>query len=41
MYMWASAITGNTFQEIPRLRENANNTESYIYVPYVNTVMFN
>jgi hypothetical protein len=37
--------TGNTFQDLPRLRETADNTKHYIYrdirVTYINTVQFN
>jgi hypothetical protein len=36
---------GNTFQDLPRLRETADNNERYtkreIRVTYINTVMFN
>jgi hypothetical protein len=30
MYSSASVSTGNTFQELPRLYETADNTERYI-----------
>jgi hypothetical protein len=37
--------TGNTFQDLPRLNETADNTERYIYrdirVTNINTVKFN
>jgi hypothetical protein len=34
VYIYSSApvSTENTFQYLPRLRETANNTESYIYI---------
>jgi hypothetical protein len=41
-YKFSSApvATGNTFQDLPRLREAADNTESYIRVTYTKTVKF-
>jgi hypothetical protein len=30
MYSSAAVSTGNSFQELPRLRETADNTERYI-----------
>jgi hypothetical protein len=30
MYVSALEITGNTFQDLPRLRETTDNTERYI-----------
>ena len=29
-YRWTAVSTGNTFQDLPRLRETADNTERYI-----------
>jgi hypothetical protein len=44
-YSSAPVMAGNTFQDTPRLRENADITEPYIYrhnrVTYINTVKFN
>jgi hypothetical protein len=44
-YSSAPVSTGNTFQDLPRLRETVDNTESYIEpdfrVTYINTVKFN
>jgi hypothetical protein len=45
MYSSAPVPTGNTFQDLPRLRETADNTERYIQrdirVTYINMVKFN
>jgi hypothetical protein len=42
IYRCAPVSTGNTFQDLPRLRETADNTERYIYrdirVTNINTV---
>jgi hypothetical protein len=44
-YSSAPVSTGNTFQDLPRLRETPDNTESYIYrdirVTNINTAKFN
>jgi hypothetical protein len=44
MYSSAPVSTGNTFQDLSRLREPADNTERYllrdIRVTYINTVKF-
>jgi hypothetical protein len=44
MYSGAPVSTGNTFQDLPQLRETADNTESYIkrdiLITYINMVMF-
>jgi hypothetical protein len=44
-YSSAPVSTCNTFQDLPRLRETADNTERYIKrdirVTYINTVKFN
>jgi hypothetical protein len=31
-YTYAPVSTGNMFQDLPRLRKTADNTESYIYI---------
>jgi len=44
-YRWTLVSTGNMFQDLPRLRGTADNTERYIQgeirVTYINTVKFN
>jgi hypothetical protein len=30
LYWWTAVSTGNTFQDLPRLRNTADNTERYI-----------
>jgi hypothetical protein len=44
-YSSAPVFTGNTFQDLPRLSETADNTKRCIYrdirVAYINTVKFN
>jgi hypothetical protein len=44
-YRCAPAPIGNMFQDLPRLRETADNTERYIFhdicVTYINMVKFN
>jgi hypothetical protein len=44
-YSSAPVATGSTFQDLPRLRKTAGNTERYIQrdirVTYTNTVKFN
>jgi hypothetical protein len=44
-YNSSTVFTGNRFQDVPRLRETANNTERYISrdicATYINTVKFN
>ena len=49
IYRWTAVSAGNTFQDLPRLRKTADNTECYIYnvplrdirVTCINTVKFN
>jgi hypothetical protein len=38
VYRCAPISAGNTFQDLPRLRETAENTEGYIHVTNINTV---
>jgi hypothetical protein len=40
-YRCAPVFTGNTFQDLSRLRETADNAERYVRVSYINTVKFN
>jgi hypothetical protein len=40
-YKCTIVSTGNTFQDLLRLRETTDNTEHYIRVTYINTVKFN
>jgi len=44
-YRRTPVSVGNTFQDLPRLRETMDNTEHYIYcdirVTYINMVKFN
>jgi hypothetical protein len=45
MYSSAPLSTGYTFQDVPRLRETADNTKSHIErdtrVTYINMIKFN
>jgi hypothetical protein len=41
VYRFAPVDTGNTFQDLTRLRETADNTERDVRVAYINTVKFN